>query len=187
MTSILEESSRECMGWFRLSFIKETVALCFKSTDIFYHLNHQDLAIVSLYIENNNLKTPNMSTHFRSTAYKTMHRGEKAGHADEERAGPMSLLRSSVWVVVVTFGLSQLRLASAQLPEWPQSWAMNQSTIMMVCNYTGFVRPDITAKWSIVDVSRKGEKIRSLAMTVLELETLRRYLVILVTNVHKNV
>jgi hypothetical protein len=73
-----------------------------------------------------------MSTHFRSTAYR---------------------------VVVVAFGLSQLRLASAQLPEWPQSWAMNQSTIMMVCNYTGFVRPDITAKWSIVDVSsRKGEK-----------------------------
>jgi len=89
--------------------------------------------------------------------------------------------RSTAWVFSVVF-------ASAQLPEWPQSWAMNQSTIMMVCNYTGFVRPDITAKWSIVDVSsRKGEKIRSLAMTVLELETLRRYLVILVTNVHENV
>jgi len=66
-------------------------------------------------------------------------------------------LRSTARVVFSVVFCAQL--SSAQLPEWAQSWAMNQSTIMMVCNYTGFVRPDITAKWSIVDVSsRKGEK-----------------------------
>lgn len=60
----------------------------------------------------------------------------------------------------IAFALSQLRVSTAQLPEWPQSWAMNQSTIMMVCNYTGFVRPDITAKWTIVDVSSKKGTVK---------------------------
>jgi hypothetical protein len=46
-----------------------------------------------------------------------------------------------------------ISVVNGQLPQWEQTWAMNQSTIMMVCNDTGFVRPDVTARWTIVDVS----------------------------------
>ena len=55
------------------------------------------------------------------------------------------------------FGINIL-LVTGQIPQWGQSWAMNQSTIMMVCNYTGYVRPDITAKWSIVDYDWSNAK-----------------------------
>ena len=41
--------------------------------------------------------------------------------------------------------------AAAQVPPWPQTWQMNKSTIMMTCNYSGFVDPATTAGWSIVD------------------------------------
>ena len=47
--------------------------------------------------------------------------------------------------------LALLAGAAAQVPTWPQSWALNQSTIMMTCNYTGFVDPSTTLRWSIVD------------------------------------
>jgi len=58
--------------------------------------------------------------------------------------------------------LFSVNVVYGQLPQWQQTWAMNQSTIMMVCNDTGFVRPDVTAKWTIVDVSRdNSEKLLS--------------------------
>ena len=51
------------------------------------------------------------------------------------------------------FCLFSVSVVYGQLPQWQQTWLMNESTIMMVCNDTGFVRPDVSARWTIVDVS----------------------------------
>lgn len=56
-------------------------------------------------------------------------------------------MRASVVVGVLFY----VGIVAAQVPTWPQSWALNQSTIMMTCNYSGFVDPSTTTRWSIVD------------------------------------
>jgi hypothetical protein len=45
--------------------------------------------------------------------------------------------------------LAAPRGAEAQLPSWPQSWRMNDSTIAMPCNYSGFTDPASLAGWAI--------------------------------------
>jgi len=42
-------------------------------------------------------------------------------------------------------------LAAAQLPPWPQSWRMNDSTIAMPCNFTGYTDPAAMAGWAVQD------------------------------------
>lgn len=39
----------------------------------------------------------------------------------------------------------------AQVPNWPATYQMNQSTILMVCNYSGYTDPQSTKGWTIVD------------------------------------
>ena len=38
-----------------------------------------------------------------------------------------------------------------KLPPWPSTWAMNASTIIMPCNYTGYQVPETVSGWGIVD------------------------------------
>ena len=38
-----------------------------------------------------------------------------------------------------------------QLPKHPPRWMMNQSTIIMPCNNSGYMDPARTAAWSIID------------------------------------
>jgi len=54
--------------------------------------------------------------------------------------------------------------AAAQVPSWAQSWALNKSTIMMTCNYTGFVDPSTTVGWTIVDFGASGGGARAAAV-----------------------
>ena len=42
-------------------------------------------------------------------------------------------------------------LAAAQLPPWPQSWRMNDSTIAMPCNFSGYTDPAAMAGWAVQD------------------------------------
>ena len=44
---------------------------------------------------------------------------------------------------------ASLGLAAAQLPLWPQSWRMNESTIAMPCNYSGYTAPASLAGWAV--------------------------------------
>ena len=54
------------------------------------------------------------------------------------------------FTLTLTLALLATR-TTAQVPEWPQTWQMNQSTILMVCNNTGYTDPKSTAGWSLVD------------------------------------
>lgn len=54
-------------------------------------------------------------------------------------------------------------LAASQagpLPQTVPTWQMNQSTIIMPCNYTGFMDPSTTAGWAIVDFDWSNAKGR---------------------------
>ncbi len=51
-----------------------------------------------------------------------------------------------------TLLLSALVAVTAQVPSWPQSWALRDSTAMMSCNYSNFMNPSTTVGWTIVDV-----------------------------------
>jgi hypothetical protein len=51
-------------------------------------------------------------------------------------------------------------LASAQLPPWPPSWRMNDSTIAMPCNFSGYTDPAAMAGWAITDYDVRGLKRR---------------------------
>jgi hypothetical protein len=39
----------------------------------------------------------------------------------------------------------------AQVPSWPSTWLMNQSTIAMLCNYSGYQNPSLTPPFAIQD------------------------------------
>ena len=39
----------------------------------------------------------------------------------------------------------------AQVPSWPSSWRMNDSTIVMICNYSGYQDPSLTPTFRIQD------------------------------------
>ena len=50
--------------------------------------------------------------------------------------------------------LAALTLASsvlAQLPPYKQTWQLNESTIIMPCNYSGYTDPQSTAGWKYID------------------------------------
>jgi hypothetical protein len=47
--------------------------------------------------------------------------------------------------------LATLALAAAQVPSRPPTWRMNESTIIMPCNYTGFTDPQTTKNWAVID------------------------------------
>ena len=39
----------------------------------------------------------------------------------------------------------------AQVPSWPSSWRMNDSTIAMICNYSGYQDPQLTPPFALLD------------------------------------
>ena len=39
-------------------------------------------------------------------------------------------------------------LALSQLPPWPSSYALNRSTVLMVCNSSGLTDPESVRGWS---------------------------------------
>lgn len=41
--------------------------------------------------------------------------------------------------------------AQATLPPWPATWKMNESTIMMPCNYSGLFDPHLAGQFGVVD------------------------------------
>ena len=47
----------------------------------------------------------------------------------------------------------------AVTPAYPQSWQMNQSTAIMICNASGRVDPQWAAEWSLVDLDWNGDKV----------------------------
>jgi hypothetical protein len=48
--------------------------------------------------------------------------------------------------------------AEAQVPSWPSTYQMNKSTILMVCNNSGYVDPQSTKGWKIVDYDWSNSK-----------------------------
>jgi len=50
-------------------------------------------------------------------------------------------------------------LASAQLPPWPPSWRMNDSTIAMPCNFSGYTDPAAMAGWAITDYDVRRTRV----------------------------
>ena len=47
---------------------------------------------------------------------------------------------------------------SSTLPPWPPTYDMALSTIMMPCNYSGFMDPEFAAKWGLVDFDWSNAK-----------------------------
>ena len=41
---------------------------------------------------------------------------------------------------------------------YPVTWQMNQSTIIMPCNTSGYYRPDVAAQYGLVDIDWSNEK-----------------------------
>ncbi len=71
------------------------------------------------------------------------------------------MARIPVVPVVVAIALASTTLpgtADAQLSPWPQTWTLNQSTIIMACNYTGDLDPSSTSNYSIVDLDWSSGK-----------------------------
>ena len=48
-------------------------------------------------------------------------------------------------------GIGHLPLSATQLPSAPARYQMNQSTIIMPCNNSGYTDPASTVGWSIID------------------------------------
>lgn len=44
-----------------------------------------------------------------------------------------------------------LAVGVSQVPNRPATWQMNQSTIIMPCNYSGFTDPQTLAGFSVID------------------------------------
>ncbi len=42
---------------------------------------------------------------------------------------------------------------------YPQSWQLNQSTAIMICNNSGRVDPAWASQWSVVDLDWNGDKV----------------------------
>lgn len=63
-------------------------------------------------------------------------------------------------------------LVQAQVPSWPQTWQMNSSTILMVCNNTGFTDPQSTKGWSIIDFDWSNAKAQWAAAQPMNCEEL---------------
>ena len=51
-------------------------------------------------------------------------------------------------IIVAAAGLA---VAAALLPNRTATWHLNQSTIIMPCNNSGFTNPESTVGWSIID------------------------------------
>lgn len=60
-------------------------------------------------------------------------------------------------LALVYSALAALR-GVAQLSPWPQSWVLNESTIIMACNYSGDLDPLATGRFAIVDVDWSSGK-----------------------------
>ena len=59
--------------------------------------------------------------------------------------------------------LAAAATARAQLPPYPQTWALNRSTIIMPCNYSGPTDPQSTVGWAYVDFDWSNWKGRGTA------------------------
>jgi hypothetical protein len=62
--------------------------------------------------------------------------------------------------------------AYAQVPSWPQTWQLNKSTIMMSCNYSGFMPASTVKYWTIVDVDWSNAKAQWAAAKPMNCEEL---------------
>ena len=69
---------------------------------------------------------------------------------------PAMPLSTSRWLLALT--LSFLCDVLAQVPNRPPTWQMNQSTIIMPCNGSGFTDPQSTAGWAVVDFDWSNSK-----------------------------
>jgi hypothetical protein len=68
------------------------------------------------------------------------------------------MARIAVAVAIALASTTLPGTADAQLSPWPQTWTLNQSTIIMACNYTGDLDPSSTANYSVVDVDWSSGK-----------------------------
>ena len=64
-----------------------------------------------------------------------------------------------VAAVTATAALATAVVPGAVTPAYPQSWQMNQSTAIMICNNSGRVDPQWAAQWSLVDLDWNGDKL----------------------------
>lgn len=72
-------------------------------------------------------------------------------------SAPGAVARALVLLVLVVG-------ARAQLPNRTATWVMNQSTIIMPCNNSGFTDPETTKGWSVIDFD--WSNVRSLTLVV---------------------
>ena len=74
-----------------------------------------------------------------STPLRPMHANSTALKADDEEAR------------------SQLTPPPPPLtPQFPATWDVRQSTWVMACNYSGFLRPEITSAFGVVDLGQSS-------------------------------
>jgi len=60
--------------------------------------------------------------------------------------GLVAMLAAAVATLASTSGP-----APRYTPQFPPSWDVKQSTWVMACNYSGFLSPEITASWGVVN------------------------------------
>lgn len=56
-----------------------------------------------------------------------------------------------MWRFTQAVVLSLVLLVTGYQPKWAPTYDMAKSTIFMPCNVSGFLNPEIAAKWGIVD------------------------------------
>jgi len=61
------------------------------------------------------------------------------------------------FMITLVFGLF-CSFALAQHPNYPPTWVMNASTIIMPCNYSGFTDPATTTGWGLIDFDWSNAK-----------------------------
>ena len=66
-------------------------------------------------------------------------------------------------VLVATISFLLTHLSFAQLvPKWPATYQMNESTIIMACNYSGYFSDEVVqklARFAIVDIDWSNAKL----------------------------
>jgi hypothetical protein len=61
-------------------------------------------------------------------------------------------------LTILFFTFFGFHVVNGQLPPYPQTYKLNESTIIMPCNNSGFTNPASTAGWKYVDFDWSNAK-----------------------------
>lgn len=69
------------------------------------------------------------------------------------------LTRFAFSAIVCGLSLASNVVPGKVVPSWPQTWDLQESTIAMICNASGWVDPAWGAQWGLVDLDWNGDKL----------------------------